>query len=121
LLALGVSLDRSTLLQYERGTVSSPDPVMLWGLGRLYRVPVDDLVADLVRDRTGLAVPRREAPVELDGDQRGAVALLAKLSGDELAAVNRYLEFLTAPPVAELPASPAPKKFRAAKTKQLRA
>ena len=72
LLALGLSLDRSTLLQYEHGTVSSPDPVVLWGLGRLFHVTVDDLVADLVRDRTGRAVPQREAPIELDGHQRCA-------------------------------------------------
>jgi transcriptional regulator with XRE-family HTH domain len=120
-MGLGVSLDRSTLLQYERGTVGSPDPVVLWGLSRLYRVTLDDLVADLVRDRTGRAVSRRETPFELDGDQRGAAALLGKLSGDELSAVYRYLEFLTAAPTVELPASPSPKKFRVAKTKRLRA
>jgi transcriptional regulator with XRE-family HTH domain len=112
LLALGVSLDRSTLLQYERGTVGSPDPVVLWGLSRLYRVTLDDLVADLVRDRTGRAAPRREVFIELDGDQRGAAALLGKLSGEELSAVNRYLEFLTAPLPIERPASPSPKKFK---------
>lgn len=119
--ARGLSLDRSTLLQYERGTVGSPDPVMLWGLSHLYRVSVDDLVADLLRDRTGLIVPRREATIELNGDQRGAAELLAKLSDKELSSVNRYLEFLTTPPTAERSASPSPKKFRAAgKTKQLR-
>jgi transcriptional regulator with XRE-family HTH domain len=111
-------LDRSTLLQYERGTVGSPDPVMLWGLSHLYRVSVDDLVADLVRDRTGLIVPRREATIELNGDQRGAAELLAKLSDKELSSVNSYLEFLTTPPT--LSASPAPKRSRTVKTKQLR-
>jgi transcriptional regulator with XRE-family HTH domain len=75
LLALGLSLDRSTLLQYERGTVGSPDPVVLWGLSRLYRVAVDDLIADLVRDRTGRAVSRRDAPIERNGNGRAADVL----------------------------------------------
>lgn len=93
---------------------------MVWGLSRVYRVSLDDLVAELVRDRTGRTVVRREAAVELDGDQRGAMELLAKLRGDELVGVSKYLQFLTTPPTAELSAAPSPKKFRAVKPKQMR-
>lgn len=56
LVAFGLSLDRSTLLQYERGTVGSPDPVILWGLGQIYAVALTDLVGALVYDQTGRSI-----------------------------------------------------------------
>jgi hypothetical protein len=50
----GLTLDRSTLLQYERGTVAAPDPGILWALGRHYGLTtVDELLTVLVMDRTG--------------------------------------------------------------------
>jgi transcriptional regulator with XRE-family HTH domain len=122
LLAFGLSLDRSTLLQYERGTVRSPDPMVLWGLGRLYHVTVDDLVADLVRDRTGRAVPSGDAPIELDADQRCAAELIAELSGDSRRVALGILEVLAARLTSEPAASPPPKKVRAAtQTKHVKA
>ena len=70
LTTFGLSLDRSTLLQYERGTVASPDPAILWGLGRLYHVSLDDLVLALMRDRTGRPVLARDLrPPALDEEQ----------------------------------------------------
>lgn len=56
----GLSLDRSTLLQYERGTVGSPDPVILWALAQIYGMRLDDLFSALVFDRTGQVVPVHE-------------------------------------------------------------
>lgn len=50
----GITVDRSTLLQYERGCVTAPDPAILWALGRYYGLDgIDELVAVLVMDRTG--------------------------------------------------------------------
>lgn len=70
LTTFGLRLDRSTLLQYERGTVGSPDPAVLWGLGRLYHVSLDDLVLALMRDRTGRPVIARDLrPPALDEEQ----------------------------------------------------
>jgi transcriptional regulator with XRE-family HTH domain len=120
LVAVGLSLDRSTLLQYERGTVGSPDPVVLWGLGWLYHVTVDDLIADLVRDRTGRAAPRREMPIELDVDQRRLVDSFADLSDESRRVALGILEVLAAQPAGERPASPTPKKFKTIKTKHTR-
>ncbi len=50
----GLTVDRSTLLQYEHGCISAPDPAVLWALGRHYGLEsIDDLIATLVMDRTG--------------------------------------------------------------------
>lgn len=50
----GLTMDRSTLLQYERGTVAAPDPAILWALGRIYLLDtIDELLTVLVMDRTG--------------------------------------------------------------------
>jgi transcriptional regulator with XRE-family HTH domain len=43
-----VRFDASTLFQYEAGTVWSPDIGVLWGLAKVYEVPLDHLV-DLLR------------------------------------------------------------------------
>lgn len=50
---LGVTLTASTLYQYEAGTVNAPDPGVLWALGKIYQVPVDELIAVLVLERGG--------------------------------------------------------------------
>jgi transcriptional regulator with XRE-family HTH domain len=42
--SLGVPLGGSTLAQYEKGTVWSPDPGVLWGLSEIYKVPMMELV-----------------------------------------------------------------------------
>lgn len=53
----GIAVDRSTLLQYEHGSVSAPDPAILWALGRYYGLDsIDELIAVLVMDRTGRAL-----------------------------------------------------------------
>lgn len=51
LAALGVPLGGSTLAQYEKGAVWAPDAGVLWGLGRIYRVPLEDLVNRLRANR----------------------------------------------------------------------
>jgi transcriptional regulator with XRE-family HTH domain len=50
---LGLPCDRSTLLQYERGTVTAPDPALLWGLAWVYHIDVSELLVVIVGDRTG--------------------------------------------------------------------
>lgn len=49
----GIELDRSTLLLYEKGTIGSPDPAIIWALARYYGLAnCDELIAQLVIDRT---------------------------------------------------------------------
>jgi hypothetical protein len=50
----GITVDRSTLFQYEHGHVTAPDPAVLWALGRYYGLEtLDELLTVLVMDRTG--------------------------------------------------------------------
>lgn len=48
---LGVPLGGSTLAQYEQGSVWAPDPGVLWGLSKIYRVALDDLILVLRENR----------------------------------------------------------------------
>lgn len=48
---LKVTLDPSTLHQYEHGTVAAPDPVVLMGLAAIYRTDIRELVAVLAANR----------------------------------------------------------------------
>jgi len=49
----GVQLDQSTLYNYEAGTVSAPDPGVLWALSKIYDMALDELIALLVGVRNG--------------------------------------------------------------------
>jgi transcriptional regulator with XRE-family HTH domain len=120
LLALGLPLNRSTLLQYERGTVTSPDPAVLWGLSRLYHVTVDDLVLDLVRDRTHRPVPARIADgVPLTDAQRRAAEYIAQVDSQTAEQFLRFLAYLANPSKPQTPPPPklvsAPSKARSQK------
>jgi len=91
----GLKLDRSTLLQYERGTVLSPDPAILGGLARLYRVPLDDLIVHLIRDRSAHADRFSAAvPPTLDAEQRLIAEWFGRLSSDAREAIHVILEAL---------------------------
>lgn len=48
---LNVPLGGSTIKQYEDGAVWSPDPTVLWGLSRIYKVSFEDLVLLLRTER----------------------------------------------------------------------
>lgn len=91
----GLTLDRSTLLQYERGTVTAPDPAILWGLSRLYHVPFDEMVLELVRERskTPEALPADTRP-SLDHEQRLIAEWFGRLGDDSRHAVSVILEAL---------------------------
>lgn len=53
----GLALDPTQLLHYERGSVTSPDPGVLWALGRVYHLrSIDELLTVLVMDRSGRAL-----------------------------------------------------------------
>lgn len=55
----GLPLDRSTLSEYEKGTVMAPDAGTLWGLAQIYDVSVATLAECLVAERSGgkMAMP----------------------------------------------------------------
>jgi transcriptional regulator with XRE-family HTH domain len=61
----GLSFSRSTLSQYEKGTVLAPDAGILWGLAQIYDVPVMGLIQYLVAERSGgkVTVPEVTAGV----------------------------------------------------------
>jgi len=48
---LGVTLDESTLVQYEKGTVWAPDAGVLWGLAVIYNQSLTDLIGLLLLNR----------------------------------------------------------------------
>lgn len=49
--ALGVSLDESTLVQYEAGTVWAPDVGALVGLAEIYSIPLQSLITLVLANR----------------------------------------------------------------------
>jgi transcriptional regulator with XRE-family HTH domain len=63
----GLQLDRSTLSEYEKGTVMAPDAGVLWGLAQIYDVPVGELAQFLVAERSGgkVSVPEVTAGVHI--------------------------------------------------------
>lgn len=48
---LGTPLAVTSLLQYEAGSVWSPDPCVLWGLAQLYGLPLDQIIGRLRANR----------------------------------------------------------------------
>lgn len=89
----GLALDRSTLLQYERGTVASPSPTILWGLAQIYRVPLNDLVVALLRD-----VSTNRTQVwhhdEVEPEQRALAELASAMSPTERQTLVALLDLL---------------------------
>lgn len=51
LAALGIHINRSTLWQYEHGTVGAPDPVVIWGLAKIYKTDLAGLIDRLASER----------------------------------------------------------------------
>jgi transcriptional regulator with XRE-family HTH domain len=92
----GLSLDRSTLLQYERGTVRSPDPTILWGLAQIYRVPLNDLMLALLRDVSPKHHPMIRHEVDpLTPEQRVIAELSSAVSPKARQALVTLLELLS--------------------------
>jgi len=92
----GLALDRSTLLQYERGTVASPSPTILWGLAQIYRVPLNDLVLALLRDLSPKHPAFRHEVDPLTAEQRMIAELSMALSPKARQALVTLLEVLLA-------------------------
>jgi transcriptional regulator with XRE-family HTH domain len=100
----GTPLGATTLLQYEKGAVWAPDAGVLWGLGQIYGVPLDDLVALLLANRQhpetkgsdwpkllqqAQAAPRTsvERPIPTFGDNLAHLMRVRKLTPKKLAAL----------------------------------
>jgi transcriptional regulator with XRE-family HTH domain len=91
----GLALDRSTLLQYERGTVASPSPTILWGLAQIYRVPLNDLVVALLRDvSTNRTQLFRHEVEPFTPEQRAIAELSSAMSPKARQALVTLLELL---------------------------
>lgn len=84
---VGVPFDRSTLLRYERGSVSSPDPLVLWALARAYVVPLEDLLVRLHADRLHLAAPI----LEIDPRRRQLLTMIDTMTPEVVDSVITLL------------------------------
>ena len=90
----GISLDRSTLLQYERGTVRAPDPAVLWGLTRHYGLDtIEHVIGVLVSERTNRPV-RDIAISPFDAQQRAVAEIFGDFSPELKRAVWTILRGL---------------------------
>jgi len=69
---MNATLGGSTLAQYEKGTVWAPDPGVLWGLARIYRVPLEDLVKLLAANRANPNAAPSEADLLLQSNAEQA-------------------------------------------------
>lgn len=75
----GIRFDRSTLLQYERGTVGAPDPVAVYALAEIYGVAVADLIRCLVADRAH----RPAASLQVNTERRRLLDAFDRLTDEE--------------------------------------
>ncbi len=93
---LGIdNISRSTLYQYEKGQVTAPDPVVLWGLAQIYGIDVGQLIEALARNRRhpDLAElpPPRPGPALLEPDEREVLERLRALPTQER---KLFLDFI---------------------------
>jgi transcriptional regulator with XRE-family HTH domain len=91
---LGVRLDQSTLYNYEGGTVSAPDPGVLWALSKIYAVSHDELIAMLVKVRAGktdAALPSSSTNPEFDDVEEKLIHAFRDARAD---AKRRILDFV---------------------------
>lgn len=91
---LGVQLDDSTLYNYEAGTVSAPDPGVLWALSKIYAVSHDEMIAFLVSVRAGKTdgsvLPVATDPAFDDAEQKLVLAFRTARAGTK----RRILAFV---------------------------
>jgi transcriptional regulator with XRE-family HTH domain len=55
--ALGIALDRASIYAYESGRVAAPDAAVLWGLARIYKVNLEELISALLDPRMQVTAP----------------------------------------------------------------
>jgi hypothetical protein len=97
---VGVRFDRSTLLRYEAGEVLTPDPLVLWGLARIYLVPLEDLLVRLHADRL-----HRPAPIlELDPRRRQLLNMIETMTSE---VVDSVITLLLSPHLGRRRRAPA--------------
>lgn len=94
---LGVRLTPSTLYQYENGTVTAPDPAVLWALSRIYGISLDGLVSLLVANRNNLALDEfpdsSEGAIHVDEDDGKLLRKFNQLSRNGQQEVMEFIAF----------------------------
>jgi transcriptional regulator with XRE-family HTH domain len=88
----GTRLGRSTVTQYEKGTVWSPDPIVLSELARIYRVDIRGLIAVLKANRQNPALSGEEADAIHKGASDAGAAEVGVLRDERDAAVATLRE-----------------------------
>lgn len=91
LLQFGIKLGKSALSRYETGSRESPDPLVLWGLSKIYKEPLEKILLHS-RGRQDLA----SAPVTVSstGDIEDACLILfRRLNAATKREVLEFLQF----------------------------
>lgn len=84
--AAAAKLGRSTVAQYEKGAVWSPDPVVLSELARLYRSDLAGVIAVLKANRQDPSLSRAGADAILKGASDGGAVAAGVLEAERDAA-----------------------------------
>lgn len=79
-----IPLTRGTLWQYEHGTVAAPDPVILKGLGDIYRTDIVELISVLAANRADRNLTAN--------DVEGIVQAVRQTRATNAAAATRLVE-----------------------------
>lgn len=94
---LDVVLDESTLYNYEAGTVSAPDPGVLWALSKIYAVSHDEMIALLVSVRAGKGEPPRRPDAasnpEFDDVEEELILAFRKARADTKRRILAFIEY----------------------------
>src|SRR5579871_491571 len=95
---LGIVIDRASIYAYENGRISAPDAGVVWGLAHIYGVPVEDLIATLVRSRTNRAAasaPRlpMTPTLHVSDDERALIRTWRTLSPTAKRACQQFIDF----------------------------
>jgi transcriptional regulator with XRE-family HTH domain len=93
--AAGFPIDQSVLLQYERGTVTAPDPVILHALATVYGVPIERVLDCLKAARVGRLDTTPTDPI--DPSRRRLMRYIDVCSPRQLDAIGELLDLLVRP------------------------
>jgi transcriptional regulator with XRE-family HTH domain len=91
----GIVLDRGSIYAYEAGRVAAPDAIVVWGLARVYRVKLEDLLNVLVdaRAATRLVQSIRSREPEPSRAELDLLRRLRRLSPSARKACLDFIDF----------------------------
>jgi transcriptional regulator with XRE-family HTH domain len=97
--SFGIQVDRRSIYAYEAGRIAAPDAGLVWGLGKVYGVAVEELISALVIARTG----QKSAPlpvhqldretIQVTGDERELLQQIRNLPPKSLEICREFIAF----------------------------